>query len=117
MKEKLGFEPVIDKIDRLGPRKDGVHTKPRLLKVKFQFGRDRDFILKNKKRLGHPYYVSTDRTPEQRTKISKLVKNAKIAKEQGKDVDILWKTKKLKINGSVYNVDGEFISPVLSNNK
>ncbi|CAL8077000.1 unnamed protein product [Orchesella dallaii] len=103
-KDKLGYEPAIDKVDRLGPRKED-QMKPRLLRVMFQLVRDRDFVWRNKKQLGHPYYASADLTPDQRAKISKLRKHAKLAKAQDKDVEIVWKTNQLKINGALYNVE------------
>jgi len=99
IKNKLNMEPMTDFADRIGPKKD---DKPRLLKIKFVTVREKDLVWKNKKKLGHPYYLSLDLTPEQRTNRRKLIDEAKKATEDKKKVKILWGKSGIQIDGSLF---------------
>jgi len=108
-KSKLGFEPNIDKVERLGMKKNELNSKPRLLKIKFLLTRERDIVMSQKRKLGHPYCISADLTPEQQAVTSKLIKHAKLARSKGKLVDILWKSKQIKIEGVIYNIEDDLL--------
>jgi len=99
IKEKLNLEPMIDYADRIGQKRD---NKPRLLKIKFVTVRERDQVWQNKKKLGHPYYLSFDLTPEQRASRKRLLEEAKIATDAKKKVKILWGKNGLEIDGTVF---------------
>jgi len=99
IKAKLKFNITIDTAFRLG-KPD--RNKPRLVKIKFEKLRDRNWVWDNRKSLGHPLYLNEDLHPLVRANRALLIKEAKTAKESNKTVHINWKTSEITIDSATF---------------
>lgn len=101
---KLGKNMDVYNAYRMGLK---AANEPRPVKFTVLDPRDRDYLWGNKKKLGHPFYVSEDLHKNERKRNGKIIKFVKEKKGEGKTVLYNLRRRQVKANEIVYLLNGE----------